>query len=264
MLKKHSFKKFNQIARNQEGGALVMIMVFALAVGGAAFYVMNMSTVIEKKITWTKNRERYESLIDILRPQFLNPMICTSSLSGKNITAAFNADGMSLLPFSMNILGTNSTLQLNWKTPTGNRLQDIRLYLEAGTPIKSGIRRDLSAAPNLNVQTGKIQIITTKGTPSLKVAKHEKFNINVMVYYTDANSLYSCFDIAGEAAMCTYAGGVYNAYSLVGSKPRCEPFTTCHLQGNGVVGNNTSCTSPFSPANIGANLYICQWCNLNN
>ena len=66
MLKKHSFKKFNQIARNQEGGALIMIMVFALAVGAAAFYVMNMSTVIEKKITWTKNREQALAKVNLI------------------------------------------------------------------------------------------------------------------------------------------------------------------------------------------------------
>lgn len=264
MLKNRQAKKFSYLIKNQQGGALAMVMVFSLAVGAAAFYVVNMSNVIEKKIAWTTNRERYETLIDIMRPQFLDPMICTSSLSGKNISSAFSTDGMSLLPFSMNILGTNSTLTSNWRTPAGNKLQDIRLILETGTPVKTAIKRDLASAPNLNAQIGKIQITTTKGTPSLKVAKHEQFNINVMVYYTDDHSLYSCFDIAGEAAMCTYTGGVYNAYSVTGNKSRCEPFSTCYLQGNGVVGNNSSCTTPFTPGNIGVNLYICQWCNQNN
>lgn len=251
------------LMRNQKGNAFVMILVLGAAVAAASVYLMDLSVTAEKSIKIISDREKYLRLNHVMREVFLSPTLCTAALSGKDINQAFDPDGLSLLPFTANIGGVNENIDGNWKSGEGLKLKDIKLFV-SGADIRTGIKRDIAGSPSLNAINGEIWIQADRGTPSLNLPKYEDLRVPVMIYYepTAGRSLYSCFGNAGEGALCTLMGGVYNSYSPIGTRPRCEPFAKCHLDGQGAQ-TVLNCTAPFQKVQISTGMFLCQWCNQN-
>lgn len=247
---------------NQKGSALILVLFLAAGVSAGAFYLMRLSRNVESQIKVISKKEKYLRLNELLREQFEDPQICTAILSGKSLVGATGLTGVSLLPITTNLLGATETLTNGWRSPVGNNLKDIRLKLEA-TPLRTGLKRDLPSSPDIDAVNGEIYISTQEGTPSLRVAKHIPLRVPVMVYLdSTTNALYACFSSTGGPAMCTLSGGIFNSYGT-GSKPECEPYSKCHLDGQGIVSDATHCTSPFTAIRTGPGSYFCQWCNQN-
>lgn len=257
-------KSFLKKLKNEDGSSIIFILVLGVAVAAASVYLMEMSVTVEKGIQTISNREKYLRLNTTLRGVFNAPTLCTAAFSGKNISDGLTADGVSLLPFTANIGGVNEVINGNWRSDEGLQIEDIRLYLEPAD-LKTGLRRDIAGSPVLNAVNGTIRIRTNKGTPALNLAKFAHLNVPVTIYYEPIGGnriLYSCFSHNGEGALCTLMGGVYNAYAAIGTRPRCEPFIKCHLDGQGALSSIT-CTAPFNQVQISDTMFMCQWCNQN-
>ncbi|GEM_PF-3410584 len=254
--------KRNKIISHQSGSALIMVLFLAAAVSAGAFYLMRLSHNVESQIKIISKSEKYLRINEILREQFEDPQICTAILSGKSLGGALTANGVSLLPITTNLLGSTEVLNDGWRSPVGNKLKDIRLKLE-NTLLRTGLKRDSLTSPNIDVVNGEIYISTYEGTPSLNVARHSLLKVKVMVYVNSgSHTLYACFSSTGGPAMCTLSGGIYNSYGT-GTRPKCEPYSRCHLDGQGIVSDPTLCSNPFSAIRTGPATYFCQWCNRN-
>lgn len=242
-----------------------MTMILGAAVAAGGVFIINMSNNVEKGIRVISDREKYLKLNDLLTKGINDSIICTSALSGKNIANAFTPSGVSLLPFTMNLLGTSQTINGSWKSPEFLKIRDVRLYITE-PDLKTGIRRDVSGAPVLNAVNGLIRIFAEKGTPAINRPRHDILNPKVMVYYESVGAsriLYACFSSIGEGALCTLGGGVFNTYAPIGDRPRCEPFAKCLLDEQGVIDAAGSCSAPYLKIRISPDGYVCQWCNQN-
>lgn len=258
-------KKLSGPKHSQAGAAIIIVLIVGASVVGLSVYLMNLVFSVEKDIQTISDREKYLRMNQAFREVFDNPILCTAALSGKNITGAFSPNGMSLLPFTTKIYGSNQNINSSWKSDEFHPLKDIILIAET-TPVKTGLLRDIPSPPTLDATNATIRVYAETGTPVLSKPKYEHLNIKVMLYYetTGANrTLYSCFRDNGEGAMCTMIGGVYNAYAAIGNRSRCEPFEKCHLDGQGAGPSSITCTAPFQKVQISPDRYFCQWCNSN-
>jgi hypothetical protein len=247
----------------QSGSAIVMIMVAGAAIAGAGVYMMTMSQNVEKGIRSISNREKYTNLNTLLTTGLEDSIVCTAALSGKDITNAWTPNGVSLTPFSINLLGTTQNINSTWRSPESLKISDIRLFVTEAD-LRTGLRRDIATSPFLKAVNATVKITATKGTPALGMAKNDHFIPKLMLYYETVgtqNILYACFSSKGEGALCTLGEGIFNSYAVVGSRPRCEPYGKCLLDDQGLINSSGTCTAPYLRVRVSPNRYICQWCN---
>ena len=264
MFRMRALIKFIKFKKADSGSAIVYAMVLGAAVSFGFVMLLSTTQKVEEDIRRISKSTKYRQLQSLVKDHLTNSQICTAALSGKSLNDAFTPSGMSLLPFNLRLFNKNETLVADWRSPLGNNLEDIRLFIDE-SDLKIDIKRDLPASASFNVINGKVHLFTKKGTPGLKTPKHQHLIINLMIYYTnDADRLlYACFSDREEEALCTLSGGIFNTYAAILGQSRCEPEMKCRLASNAIVNNPALCLPPHTVKPIGSSLYFCTWCNQN-
>jgi hypothetical protein len=256
--------KIIQIGKANSGSAIIYAMIAGASVSLGFVMLLNTTDKVEQDIRTMSNSSKYRQLQSLVKDKLMNSKSCTAALSGKSLVPAFTPNGMSLLPFNLRLFNNNETLDTGWRSPLGNNLEDIRLYINEAD-LKTDIKRDIPSSISFNAVRGKVHLLTTKGTPGLQTPKHQHLIMDVMIYYTNDvdKILYSCFSDREEEALCTLSGRIFNTYNAIAGRARCEPEKICQLATNAVVADPTLCAPPYAAKEIGGGSYFCMWCNQN-
>jgi hypothetical protein len=248
---------------SQKGGAIIYMMAVGAVIATLGYYLLSLSHLQNKEIVRDRAISSYWHLIKSVQLKLDNPYVCTTVLSGLDVTSAFTPAGQSIV---LNLsLGTSpAPIQNGWKSVEGTTVQKILLKISP-TPVRAKVRRDVAAPLNLTAADAEIWIYPDNKGPVVSTTSKELI-IPIMIYYEIVGAqkfIRNCFGKYSEAALCTNEGGAFNGDPAVLPELRCEPDIACLNQKNGILNNSTSCTLPYKPYSVGPNLFMCLWCNQN-
>jgi hypothetical protein len=258
---------------DQRGFAIVLVLILCAAIGAASFYLMGQGSETEKKVSGDARVLSYKLLVNAVKAQIHLGNICTNTLQNLNINQAFNNDGMSIeldLKLEMNRKVLRKIDPSNpkdvWFLQGGTSIKDVRLFVQER--VFSPVLFDSLTEPPLVAAKGYILIIPGHTGVGVHLPRNRGYRIPIFLYYSVSGgnkTLHSCFDTAGEAAICTASGGAFD-YRQEGLM-KCQPQLRCLSSKHGIVSDQSLCIQPFKPLLIGyvsgASRYICEWCNVN-
>jgi len=262
--------------RRQQGFGIIQMVILASVILAAALVI---SSYLDRQGRLSKLRRqnsKYQLLVDHLQQQLNDAFICTSALSGQQVSTSIGT--WAPVTLQMGYGDSAGPIGAGWKAANaGYELRELQMK-----PVRQAQMKEASGniVPRTVVYDYP-RVATTSPNSFLKYyarlriepsdahwdTENEEGYVKLALIVNSAGRLHQCFGEFSPAEACESNGGSYDVSLNSNPEERCNPDIFCFNHAIGLTGDQSACSYPYLPNPMGyidgQYKYLCTWCNRN-